>query len=706
MTIEEKLNLVIAGFKTLNVEQHYKDSALVHIKKWLSEAEFLDYQPQIEFLIEAEKWDLLLDAFYQVIPFGTAGRRGPVGVGPNRINVWTIQSSTQGHSQYLLKQFGEEAKTRGVVVAYDVRAYLKEGEYDDKRPNPVKGLSCKDLAKKAAEVYCANGIKVHLFSDYTPTPELSFMVRNLNAVSGNMISASHNPPEHNGQKVLNETGGQLIPPYDQELVDTVVNEVKEIKSIDFQDALNENLVAYVSEEDHTKYLDATKEISVNDKYRSVKIFFSPFHGTSYRTIPQVFRELGFQITSDNISSEPDPKFSSITFNIPNPEVQESFINLIPSAEGSSSEIILAADPDADRIGLMSKEKDKWKFFTGNEIGILITEYLLSELKINNDLKTTNIILKTVVTSNLITVLADKYGVKITGDLLVGFKYIGEIMDDLEISGKISDFLLGMEESHGYTAGNYIREKDALVAGILVSELASKLKNEGKTLGEHLDKIYEVYGYFLNYLTEIRLPGAEGMSSIAKIQTHLREDRPIKIGEFEVEKFTDRWDGEPFVSPTDKDSRNVLIINFKTDDDYHQLQTIIRPSGTEPKLKTYFEIGVKANPNKSLEELKTMANAMRERLEKAVLKYCYKIIGIDFPDRGFLLFWQLPAWDKLKYFEIEPKIADLKLIQDPFRRKSELDKLLAFLGADPVKKVDRAFIAQYQKSITEFLELNQ
>jgi phosphoglucomutase/phosphomannomutase len=354
---------------------------------------------------------------------------------------------------------------------------------------------------------------------------------------------------------------------------------------------------------------------------------------------------------------------------------------------------------------MSKEKDKLKFFTGNEIGILITEYLLSELKINKDLKTTNIILKTVVTSNLITVLADKYGVKITGDLLVGFKYIGEIMDDLEISGKISDFLLGMEESHGYTAGNYIREKDALVAGILVSELASKLKNEGKTLGEHLDKIYEEYGYFLNYLTEIRLPGAEGMSSIAKIQTHLREDRPIKIGEFEVEKFTDRWDGEPFVSPTDKDSRNVLIINFKTDDDYHQLQTIIRPSGTEPKLKTYFEIGVKANPAKSLEELKAMANEMRERLEKAVLKYCYKIIGIDFPDRGFLLFWQLPAWDKLKYFEVEPKIAELKSIPDPFRRKAELDKLLAFLGSDPIKKVERAFIAQYQLGITEYLKLN-
>lgn len=706
MTIEEKLNLVIKGFTKLKVEQHYKDSALINIKKWLTEEEFIDYQPQIDYLIESEKWDLLLDAFYQVIPFGTGGRRGPVGVGPNRINIWTIQASAQGHSQYLLKQFGEKAKERGVVVAYDVRAYLKEGEYDDKRPNPIKGLSCKDLAKKASEVYCANGIKVNLFTDYTPTPELSFMVRNLNAVSGNMISASHNPPEHNGQKVLNDTGGQLIPPYDQELVDTVVKEVKEIKTIDFQEAIDKRLIVYVSEKDHQKYLDATKEISVNPKNRSVKIFFSPFHGTSYKTIPQVFRELGFRITSDNISSEPDPKFSSITFNIPNPEVQESFINLLPSAEGSGSDIILAADPDADRIGMMSKEKDNWKFFTGNEIGILITEYLLSELKTTNKLKPSNLILKTVVTTNLITVLANKYGVKITDDLLVGFKYIGEIMDSLEVSGKISDFLLGLEESHGYTAGNYIREKDALVAGILLAELASKLKDEGKTLGEHLNKIYEEFGYFLNYLTEIRLPGAEGMSSIAKIQTHLREERLLKIGEFEVDKFTDRWDGEPFVSPTDKESRNVLIINFKTDADYHQLQAIVRPSGTEPKLKTYFEIGVKANPDKSLEELKAMAEQTRERLEKAVLKYCYKIIGIDFPDRGFLLFWQLPAWDKLKYFEVEPKIAELKSIQDPFMRKAQLDKLLIFLGADPIKKVDKAFRAQYQRGIVEYLELNK
>ncbi|HRO65651.1 MAG TPA: hypothetical protein PKU78_05500, partial [Candidatus Dojkabacteria bacterium] len=372
---------------------------------------------------------------------------------------------------------------------------------------------------------------------------------------------------------------------------------------------------------------------------------------------------------------------------------------------SESDIILASDPDADRIGIMSKEKDNWKFYNGNEIGVLITDYLLSELKANNKLKPTNILLKTVVTTNLITVLAERYGVKITGDLLVGFKYIGEIMDNLQVSGKISDFLLGVEESHGYTAGNYIREKDALVAGILLSELASKLKGEGKTLAQYLDQIYEENGYFLNYLTEIRLPGAEGMSSIAKIQNNLREERPIKIGEFEVEKLTDRWDGEDFVSATDKESRNVLIINFKTDENYHQLQAIVRPSGTEPKLKTYFEIGVKANPDKSLEELKAMAEEMRERLEKAVLKYCYKIIGIDFPDRGFLLFWQLPAWDKLKYFEVEPKIAELKSIQDPFRRKAELDKLLTFLGADPVKKIDKAFIAKYQTGVIDYLDLS-
>jgi phosphomannomutase len=408
--------------------------------------------------------------------------------------------------------------------------------------------------------------------------------------------------------------------------------------------------------------------------------------------------------SDEASSIPDPKFSTITFNIPNPEVIESFRNLLPGADKEEADIILVTDPDADRVGTMSKEADGWQFYTGNEIGILITAYLLSELKSKSLLKTTNSIVKTIVTTNLIEKIALNYGIKITSDLLVGFKYIGEIMEKMQMDGTIDDFLLGIEESNGSIAGDYIREKDGLAPGILLAELASKLKEEGKTIGQYLNEVYLEFGYYMNYLTEIRLPGAEGMSSIAKIQKHLRETEPKNIGEFVVQEYIDKWDGDPFLSPTDKDSRNLLVMKIAHDEKLSQLQVIIRPSGTEPKLKFYFEIGVDSTKVADLEEMKKYAKSVREALEKDMLKYCYKIIGIDFPDRAFLLFWQLPAQVKMQYFVIEKDIEQLKQIADVDARRTKLNDLLKFLGSDPIDKVDKAFIAKNQIGILKYLEL--
>jgi len=704
MNLPQILKIIEKGFTNLNVDQSYKDSALKNIEIWLTHEEYKEYVPQIEYLTEVGNWDLLLDAFYQVLPFGTAGRRGQVGIGPNRVNAWSIQASAQGHSQYLIKTFGDEAKNRGIVISYDVRAYLNENEYDNSRPNPVKGLDCKTLAMKSAEVYTANGIVVYLFQSIAPTPELAFMIRRLHAISGNMISASHNPPEHNGQKVLNETGGQLLPPYDQVLVDTVVNEVKEIKTISLDTAGEKGLLKFVSTKDSEAYENAAAQTSVSPEYRSARIYFSPFHGTCYKTFPNVFKKLGFDLVSDDASSIPDPKFSTITFNIPNPEVIESFRNLLPGADKIHADIILVTDPDADRIGTMSKENDGWQFYTGNEIGILITAYLLSELKLKKLLKPTNSIVKTIVTTNLIEKIAHSYGINITSDLLVGFKYIGEIMERMQKEGTIEDFLLGIEESNGSIAGDYIREKDGLAPGILLAELASKLKDEGKTIGQYLNEVYLQFGYYMNYLTEIRLPGAEGMASIAKVQSHLRETKPKKIGGFDVQEYIDKWDGDTFLSPTDKDSRNLLVMKMSHDEKLSQLQVIIRPSGTEPKLKFYFEIGVDSRKFEGLDEMKIYAKSVRETLEKDVLKYCYKIIGIDFPDRAFLLFWQLPAQVKMKYFEVEKEIE--KLIQEPDLkiRKIKLDTLLKFLGSDPIDKVDKAFIAKNEVGILKFLDL--
>lgn len=699
------LDIIKNGFNTINIEQEYKDAALQNIERWLNEEEFKEYVPQINYLTEIKNWDLLLDCFYQVIPFGTGGRRGPVGIGPNRINIWTIQTAAQGHSQYLLQKYGDEAKKRGVVITYDVRKYLKTDEYDNSRLNPIKDLDCKTLAIKEAEVYAANGIKVYMFEDYTPTPELSFMVRHLKAVGGNMLSASHNPPEHNGQKVVDEYGGQLIPPFDQDLVDMVVNEVKEIKYLSIENAQKEGLIKYVTNYDHQAYLDAASRTSLNPKYRSAKIYFSPFHGTSYKTFPAVFKKLGFDITSDPNSSVPDPTFSTITFNIPNPEVVQSYTSLIKEVKGKDYDIILVTDPDADRIGLLSWEDEKWQFYTGNEIGILVIAYMLEELTEQGKLKNTNTVAKTLVTTNFIKILADRYKIESVNDLLVGIKYIAVVMNELEKKGRINDFLIGVEESHGASGGdNYVRDKDALIPGILLGELASKLKDQGKTLGKYLNQLYEENGYYLNYLTEIRLPGAEGMSSIKKIQNHFREIKPKQLADFKIKSYTDKLDGSVILSATDKDSRNMLVLKLETPEELSELQVVIRPSGTEPKLKFYIEVGVNPNYVKALDAQKNLGEQYREKIEKVVVQYAYKVIGIDFPDRGFLLFWQLPAQAKMKYFEIEEDIASLKNIQDKEERMDKLNDLLKFLGSDPIEKINKAFEAKYDQEVLEYLEL--
>lgn len=704
MSADITLNLISQGFKSLKVDEVYKKQALVFLKQWLTQPMFSDYVGQIEYLTEQKKWDLLLDCFYQIIPFGTGGRRGLVGIGPNRINPWTIQSSAQGHSQYLLDRFGESAKKRGIVIAYDVRQYLKKGEYNDKIINPINNLSCLDLARQAACVYAANGIKVHLFSTFTSTPELSFMVRRLKAVAGDMISASHNPPEFNGKKVVDETGGQLIPPYDQQLVDVVVNDVKAIKVIDYDQAIKQKLITIISKADHQAYIQAASQTALTD-FRNAKIYFSPFCGTASRSVFPVLQMLGFNVQMDAQTGKPDPLFSAITFNIPNPEVEQAYQNLIPKADKVKADIILTTDPDADRIGLMSKEGKKWRYYNGNEIMSLCVSFILEELKNKGDLKKTNVLIKTLVTTNFITALAKAYDVQIIADLLVGIKYIANEINKLEINDRIRDFLLGGEESHGMVMGNYLRDKDSCVPAILLSELASKLKSEGKTLGQYLDELYLKFGFFRNYLTEIRLPGAEGMSNIAKIQDQLRANPPKTFGKFQILKIDDRWQGEKFKSETDRVSRNVLTFHIKPNDSQTQsLMVTIRPSGTEPKTKPYIEIGRKPIKNGTLATEKKAAEVIKDELEREVLKYCYKIIGYDLPDRSFLLFWQMPITDKAKYFEVEAQIAALKTIENRAEKETQLNALLGFLGSNPIEKINEAFRVEYGKGVRDYIGL--
>lgn len=685
-TSNKLLSDISVGFESIKIDKKYKDAAFTNIKRWLTGYEFKDYVSEIESLADSKNWDELLDSFYQVIPFGTGGRRGLMGPGPNRINKWTLMASAQGHSQYLLSHFGIEAKKRGVVIAYDVRT------------------NCKEFAEAAASVYAANGFTVHFFEGIASTPELSFMVRHLKAVAGDMISASHNPPAFNGKKVVDETGGQLIPPHDQELVDFIVEQVQEIKQGSFDELLKVGKIEYISSNDRSSYISAVEKISLNSNYRSVKILFSPFHGTSSTSVLPAMKNLGFNINADSASIVPDPNFSSIVFNIPNPEVVQAYQNLISGADKISADIIVVTDPDGDRVGLMSKEPSGWRFFSGNEIFVLTLRYLLEELSENSLLPKNGLIIKTLVTTNLAAAIAQKYDMEIISDLLVGIKYIANEMNKLEKRGEIDRFVLGGEESHGMVLGNYIRDKESCVPAILVSELASKLKDRGQTLGEFLDQIYSEFGYYHNYLTEMRLPGATGMVRMAEIMQDLRSSKLTKIGNYDVEGFTDYWMGEPFKSETDKVSRNVLVFKLKPNDSRIKNITVtIRPSGTEPKTKFYIEIGGFPNAE-NLDEEKKLLKDLSSELERLIVKHCYKIIGIDFPDRGFLLFWQLPVTDKMKYFEIESEIEALVNIESIEERKKKLDELLTFLGVDPVQKVDEAFKEKNGVGILEYLNL--
>lgn len=688
------------GFKTLKVEQTYKDQATKLIKEWLDDPQFSDYKQQIQHLIENKDWDYLLDCFYQIIPFGTGGRRGEVGIGPNRINKWTIQSSAQGHSQYLKKIYMNEVSTRGVVLSYGIREFFTNKHFDDNLSNPVKNLKGVDLANAAAEVYTANGVKVYIFDGPRTTPELSFSIRYLKALAGDMFDASHNPPEHNGKKVYDEFGGQLVPPDDEILVKEVTQNVDDIQKISFEEAKKAKLLEFIGQEVDNAFISEIVKLSLSDS-RDINIVYTPLHGVGSSSVLKSLEKLGFKVNSDPKTNFYSGKFENVTFNIPNPEVVQSFDTTLKYAKEIDADIILNSDPDADRIGIMVKHNNNWIYLNGNEIGAVLTDYVIS--KKNNTVKN-GVVIKTTVTTNLATKICEQNNIEIVGELPVGFKYIGQEMNKLEKEDRIGDFLLGIEESNGYIAGNYLRDKDASIAAVWLAELAAELKDQNKTIIDYLVEVYSKYGYFRNYLTEIRLPGAEGMEQIQKIQSTLRNSKPLNFGSFKVRSIEDFLDRKPIVSDTDRVSKDLLVYHIEPPDGYTTMRATVRPSGTEAKSKMYFEIGTAPFEQSKYEEIKATTEELLKEFEKAVLKYCYEAIGVDFPDRGFLIFWQVPMKDKLHYFEIEADIENLKNEQDKGIKQSKLNDLLAFLGTDPIEKVDNAFQAKNKVGIRIYLNL--
>ena len=360
--INELVDKVSVGFGTLQVDSKYKDAAIEFIKNWLQKEEFKDYVSQIEYMISNSDWDYLLDCFYQIIPFGTGGRRGEVGIGPNRINKWTIQASAQGHSQYLKKIYGDSIQTRGIVLAYGVREFFTNTHFNNNLVNPVKNLTGKSLAWAAAEVYLANDIRIFIFDSPRTTPELSFSIRYLKACAGDMFDASHNPPEHNGKKVYDEFGGQLIPPDDEALVNEVTSQVEQIKTITVNGNTNHPLLTIVSKEVDDAYISVISKLSLSDS-RGIKIIYTPLHGVGMTSVYKLLKAKGFDIIEDPKTSFQSGKFENVTFNIPNPEVEESFDTTLNFAKEVGGDLILNSDPDADRIGVMVKNNNEWNILT-------------------------------------------------------------------------------------------------------------------------------------------------------------------------------------------------------------------------------------------------------------------------------------------------------------------------------------------------------
>lgn len=704
--IEVYLNKAKTGFASLNLPDHYKKSALQFLTKWLTEEEYKDYVPQIKYLIDSEKWDFLLDCFHQIIPFGTGGRRGEVGIGPNRINLETIRQSAQGHAQFLIKKYGQDAKKRGVALAFDVRQFFPDlkvaQNYSQTIPNPVINISCRDMANASLEVYAANGIKTYIFDNIRTTPELSFTIRHLKTISGAIFSASHNPPEWNGIKVFDEFGGQLIPPEDELLVEEVASNVNEIKKKSFEGALKQGLAEIINPSVDTAYYQVCADLSASDK-RDVNFVYTPLHGCGLTSVKPVLEKLKFKFVACPKTSNPSGHFENITFNIPNPEVVQSFDATLKYVEDKNFDLIVSSDPDADRTGVMVKHKSNWVYFNGNEIGAVLAQYAVIKAKEKG--KKGGVMIKSDVTTNVVSRICEANGVEIIGNLLVGYKYIGEELNKLEKIGRIDEFLFACEESHGFSSGNYIREKDSVLAIMWLLELAAEVKPHGQSLVDYLNDIYSKYGYYRNYLTEVRLPGAQGMEQIIQIQSGLRSSPPQSFGEFKVKSVEDWLDRLPIISETDKISKNGIVFHFSPPDGFSSMRVTVRPSGTEPKIKMYFEIGTLPYALENSDEVRQKTEIVLKKLEKSFMVQCYKYLGIDFPDRGFLLFWQLPLKDKMHYFEIEPEIASLKDETNLETRKDKLAKLLDFLGAGAIEKVDGAFKEKYGQKINEFLSLN-
>lgn len=686
------------GFATLGVSEQVQRAALDNLNTWLGDPRTAAYVPLIHALIDAQDWNLLLDCFYQLIPFGTGGRRGPVGIGPNRINPFTLTSSIQGHCEYLRERYTTD--DIAVVVAYDVRVYRDaRGHYPYDVPNPLTGLTSRAFAELAAQVYAANGVRVHMLargSDrFISTPELSFSIRQLGAQGGLNVSASHNPPDDNGAKVYDHLGGQTIPPHDEDLVNRVQS-VTDVHTMDYQDAVDQGLIVALDMDLHNAYIQANVGLARTADQRSAHVVFTALHGTGDTTVVQVLRAAGFRCDLEPTQASHDGSFPNVPFGIPNPEVRQSMDRAVALATELGADLVMACDPDADRLGLVVRHGDGWRFLNGNEMGALVVKYALQQHP-----SKTPIVMKSLVTSSLVTRLAQAAGAQVAGDLLVGFKYVAEGLRSLEetgaylnLKGSAADYAVGVEESHGVLVTPLIRDKDAAGAALLLAEAASTLKGQGKTLIDLLEQAWTEVGYVSNRLICTVMRGAAGQARIESIQQAFRDNPPTSIGGYPVRVFKDLADESgpmgPFVSNTDRAGRNVLI--FELGGDTQVGRVVLRPSGTEPKNKIYAELFGQPGADLATEipRVDAACRALAEDFALVMLGTC----GLEVP-RWALGVSDLVTVEHKQHFAHELVPSLLARAEAGMELHMWLDDALAPYGKDPRGLVAPAVVTLLQ-----------
>ncbi|MBR1909644.1 MAG: phospho-sugar mutase [Lachnospiraceae bacterium] len=566
--------------------------------RYWCEDEYFDDATKAELKALEGNDDEIKERFYKDLEFGTGGLRGVIGAGTNRMNIYTVRRATQGLANYIARM---NAKDKGVAIAYDSR-----------RMSP-------QFADEAALCLAANGIKAYVFESLRPTPELSFALRTLGCTAGIVVTASHNPPEYNGYKVYWEDGAQITSPRDTDIIGEVaaVSDYNEVKTMSKEEAISEHLYNVIGKEIDDKYMAELKKQIIHPEIikavaDSIRIVYTPFHGTGNIPVRRILSELGFKHVYVVPEQElPDPDFTTLEY--PNPEDPKAFTLALKLAKEKDADIVLATDPDADRLGIYAKDSATGEYmpFTGNMSGMLIAEYILRERKAAGTLPANGALIKTIVTTNLADAITKAYDIKLI-EVLTGFKYIGEQIKYFEQNHDY-EYVFGLEESYGCLAGTHARDKDAVVAVMCLCEVAAWCKYNNITVWDQMLKIYERYGYYMEGIHTITLKGIDGAEQIKNMMEKLRNNPPkefdglkvLKFRDYEKDTVTDLATGE--VTTTGLPKSNVLYCEIENDS-----WCCARPSGTEPKIKFY--MGIKGN---DLEDAKKKLESFKDAVVKAL-----------------------------------------------------------------------------------------